>query len=419
MKNIKYYVTLVIACILVFFPIIWHDFQTHWDDQWMVVNRYTEDGITMDNIRYVFKNFYNGQYGPINQLVYTSIYTFFGYNPAIFHLYSLLLHIINCCLLFMFLNYIVAGFKPQTKPSAIAFAATLLFAVHPLQVESVAWISASKIPLYTFFTLLALLSYIRFVSAQKTGFYLSSFLFFLCAFGSKEQSIVLPATLLLLDWVLRRNCIHAGSINWAPLILEKIPFILFALFAALFTQVNQSMEYSQVAGFPFGQRLVFTCYSLVIYAKRFLLPANLMYLYPFPISSGDDLPALYLIYPIVIATTLILLCIYIKKIPRPVIFGLLFYIINMALMLHIVPMNRFMITADRYVYFASAGLFFIASWYAVPWLQNIAPIRKKWMITIVAFYLLYLGSYAHIRSHAWKNSETLKRNFFEKIRQES
>jgi len=81
-------------------------------------------------------------------------------------------------------------------------------------------------------------------------------------------------------------------------------------------------------------------------------------------SPGGELPAQYLIYPVVVVAGVYLLCVYFRKIPCSVIFGLLFYLIHMALMLHIVPMARFMITADRYVYLASAGLFFIAAWYA-------------------------------------------------------
>ncbi|MDR1153410.1 MAG: hypothetical protein LBL04_01765, partial [Bacteroidales bacterium] len=165
--------------------------------------------------------------------------------------------------------------------------------------------------------------------------------------------------------------------------------------------------------------LVFSCYSLVVYAGRFVLPARLLYIYPFPMTPGGEMPLHYLIYPVIVVAAIYLLCVHFRKIPRPVVFGLLFYLINMALVLHVVPMSRFMITADRYVYLASAGLFFIAAWYAVPWLQKMAAGRKKWILAVAACWLLYLCGYAHIRTHAWKDSDTVKKGLWELIRGDS
>ena len=411
MKSIvKYHLLLSIVCLAVYLPSLWNDFQMGWDDQWMVFNRYTEDGFTQENLKSVFTDYHYGQYGPVNEIVYMAIYKAFGYNPFIYHLYSLLLHIANCCLLFTFLRILASKFQ-HSVPQLVAFAATLLFAVHPLQVESIAWISASKIPLYTFFSLLAFLAYLQFARTEKLWYYLAAFVLFVFAFGSKEQSIVLPATLLLLDWALGRCRTPENKWNWQQILLEKLPFILLAVFAALQIRSHQSMEYTaQVAGYPLWQRLVFCCYSLVVYAGRLVLPVNLLYIYPFPMTPGGEMPAQYFIYPAVVVAGVYLLCAHIKKIPLPVIFGLLFYSVNMSLMLHIVTMPRFMITADRYVYLGSTGLFFIAAWYGVPWLQKMTASSKKWLVAVAACYLLYLGGYAHYRTYAWKDSDTVKRD---------
>ena len=422
------YLLLLVACLAVYLPSLWNGFQLGWDDQWYVMNRYTEDGFTQANLRAVFTDFYYGQYSPVNVLANMAMYAAFGYKPFVFHLYSLLLHIACCFLLFAFLSRMGAIFNctlcenplrsllVHVRLDFAAFAATLLFAIHPLQVESICWISAAKIPLYTLFTLLAMFAYLRYVRAGKMLFYFAAFGCFLLAFGSKEQAIALPALLLLLDWALGRHRSAEGKNNWMQLIFEKLPFILFAIFAALYTRSHQSMEYTaQVAGYPLWQRLVFACYSLVVYAGRFALPANLLYVYPFPMPPGDALPAQYFVYPVVVAAGVYLLFLYFRKIPRVVVFGLLFYLVNMALVLHIVPMSRFMITADRYVYLGSAGLFFIAAWYTVPWLQKVAAAGKKWIFAVVACYLLYLGGYAHVRSYAWKDSDTVKKDLWELI----
>ncbi len=419
MKNLKFYAILVITCLLVYFPILGHDFQLNWDDNWQVMNHYTEAGFTWHNLQAVFSEFYYGQFSPINEAVYMAIYAVFGYNPAIYHLYSLLLHIANTCMVFIFINILAKILSNQMQhrtSTLVAFLTSLLFAIHPLQVESVAWISASKIPLYTFFTLLALLAYIRYVRTQSIFLIFGIFVLFVCAFGSKEQSIVLPATLLLLDWALGRHRKPDGTGNWLYLLSEKLPFIAFAVFAGLYSLSQQNAAWiDQAAGYPFRQRLVFACYSLVVYAGRLVAPAHLLYLYPFPISPGDVLPARYFIYPVIVATAVYLLCIRLKSIPRPVIFGLLFFLINMALMLHFIPMSRVMVTADRYVYLASIGVFFVAAWYALPWLQEMFASSKKWILAIAICYLFYLGGYAHVRTYVWSDSDTLKAGFWEQI----
>ncbi len=421
---VKYYALLAVACLLVYLPTLWNDFQASWDDNWMVMNHYTEDGFAWYNLKGVFTELHVAQYSPVNEIIYMAIYAVFGYHPAAYHLYPMLLHIINSCLVLALIQRLVGGRTDVVTARRVAFVTALLFAIHPIQVESIAWISASKIPLYTFFVLLAMLAYIRYARTGKTGFYIAAFLLFVCSFGSKEQSVVLPVTLLLLDWVLGRTSVPcgeepgkpAGKQPWGYLLLEKLPFILFALFAGLFTYANQS-EYviEKWAGYPFGQRMVFACYSLVEYFGKLVFPANLLYMYPFPMAPGLPLPARYFIYPVIIAAFTYFLIRIAKPNNWPVFFGLLFFLVNMALMLHVVAMSRFTIIADRYVYLASVGIFFIAAWYGVPWLQKMAAGGKKWILVVAACYLLYLGGYAHYRTYAWKDSGTLKREFMELV----
>ena len=91
------------VCLFVYTPVLFLDFQRGWDDGWMVMNHYTVFGFTWDNILAVFTQFHVAQYGPINELVYMAIHAVFGYNPALFHLYPLLLHVANSCLVFLFM----------------------------------------------------------------------------------------------------------------------------------------------------------------------------------------------------------------------------------------------------------------------------------------------------------------------------
>ncbi|MDR2562793.1 MAG: hypothetical protein LBC98_02490, partial [Prevotellaceae bacterium] len=146
---------------------------------------------------------------------------------------------------------------------------------------------------------------------------------------------------------------------------------------------------------------------------KLVFPIKLLYLYPFPIAPGKALPVHFFVYPVVIISAGIFLFKILKRQHWFVFFGLLFFIVNIVLMVHIVAMSRFCIIADRYVYLASVGLFFIAAWYGALWM------RKKSVIIAVVCYLLYSGVYAHVRTYAWKNSDTLKKEFIELINDDS
>ena len=423
------FLLIILSCVIIYTPVLGFDFQRGWDDNWMVMNHYTVFGFSWINLKAVFTEYFNAQYGPVNQVIYTAIYTFFRYNPTVFHLYPLLLHIANSCLMLLFIKRLIGSRTDKNTASLVAFFTALIFAIHPLQVESVAWISASKIPLYTLFTLFGLLAYVRYSRTEKIGFYIIALLLFIVSFGCKEQTVVFPVTLIVLDIALGRsksfgieksNNRVPERKSWGYLLLEKSPFILFAIFAGLSMYTNQSAgTIERWAGYPFGQRIVFSCYSIVEYVGKLILPVNLLHLYPFPMAPGKDLPLHFFIYPAAVLTALLFLLKVIKRNNWIALFGVLFFLVNMILVLHVVAMSRFSIIADRYVYLGSAGLFFIAVWYSVLWIKKMQNRSRKWVIITVTIYLLYLGCYAHSRTYAWKDSPTLKKEFLELIDEEN
>ena len=141
-------VAIVVACIVCYASISGHEFITAWDDGWQVINKYTES-FSWYNLKLILTDYYFGQYSPVNQFFYTLIYYFFGYNSTVFHLFCLLLHILNSLLVYFIVRRLLQMniYRGLTvnKIDYISFAVALLFAIHPLQVEVVAWISASKI----------------------------------------------------------------------------------------------------------------------------------------------------------------------------------------------------------------------------------------------------------------------------------
>lgn len=414
MKNYysAFYVLLTVLCILVFFPVLNNQFQLRWDDQWQIMNHYTSRGFTWNNLMAIFSDSYYGQYSPVNQLFYTLIYYFFGYNPLLFHLYSLLLHITNTCLVFLIIYRILTWGKYRDENTSIivAFFVALLFGIHPMQVEAVAWISSSKVVLYSFFTLWAFLCYLKYIKTYKIRYYLLTMVLFFFSFGSKEESVIIPVSLIILDWVMKRNMSKKSV--W----IEKIPFILFALFLGIFTLSIQSARLiEEWAGYTFPQRLVFACYAIVEYVVKLVLPVNLLYIYPFPVPPGEALPLRMFIYPFIILIATVWILSARKQLP--LIFGIVFFLVNIALSLHIVPMSRYTIVADRYIYLPSIGLFFIGVWYVVSFLQTQIKKRQKLYYVIIALYLLYLGIYAHQRTKVWYDNNTLKHEIQELLQE--
>ena len=109
--HILTYIFFPIVCLLVYFPILSNNFLFFWDDQWVVMNRYTIGGFSFQNIWAVLSEFYHGQYAPVNQLFYVTLHAFFGYNPLFFHAASLLVHIANVLLIYLFIRILLTRTK--------------------------------------------------------------------------------------------------------------------------------------------------------------------------------------------------------------------------------------------------------------------------------------------------------------------
>ncbi|MDR3250918.1 MAG: hypothetical protein LBT42_04550 [Tannerella sp.] len=444
MKNREFYLPLilVVAAFVVLFPILGNELLRAWDDYWMVVNSYTQPNFAWDNLVSIFTDTPNGQYGPVNQLCYTTIHFICSYNPLGYHLFSLLVHSGNVLLVYLLIDRLLTAKKetasclavteqPATasehlavkeqlvtsdpladrgKRKVVAFFTALLLAVHPMSVESVAWVSASKVLLFSFFTLSAMLTYLHFLQNGKRRNYIFTFGLFVLACGSKEQAVTLPFGLLLIDLMLKRN--FKSRNVW----VEKLPFLLFAIAFGLFTTTLQDPELiTNRAGYPLIQRIPLACYALTEYIVKLLIPYKLLYLYPFPMPPGDALPLRFWLYLGLIPFLIGGLWHYRKN--WPLVFGVLFFLLNIALTIHIAPMSRYALVADRYVYLPSVGIFFIFVWYSVHYLNSKISMKLKWIYIPVIFYFLYLGIYAHQRTYVWHDSSTLKQEMRDLIQE--
>ena len=408
-NKVSIYLLLILPVILVYYPILSNDFLYFWDDQWVVINHYTTGGLTFENLYRILTDFYHGQYAPMNELSYLLLYSVFGYNPVAFHLMSLVWHVANVLLVYVFISkmLLLRGGFSKDKILYISFLTSLIFGVHPVNVESVAWVSASKVLIYTFFYLLSLLCYLKYVESKKIRYYCLTFLFFIFSFGGKEQAVTLPLCLLLIDYFVKRDL--KDKQVW----LEKIPFFLFALFFGLLTIQSQGDPGNRPV-YAMGQRLMLGCYTLFEYFVKCLIPFKLSYLYPFPMQPGEPLPVRFWIYPFIIVISLFYL--YSHRKNAVLIFFVLFFILHVGVALHIISLSRFAIVADRYVYVSCIGLAFLMSYLFVSFYKRIRTKKAVcFLSSLMLLYLFYLGTYTYMYSQQWKDSNTLKENLKELI----
>lgn len=399
----KRIISLALIVVAVFISIVGHRFLYQWDDHWVVFNQYTDAGLNPRNLWMVLTEFYRGQYAPFNELNYILIHSIFGYSPMAFHAASLLWHTANTILLFLFLNHLlkIIPNNPLISQSAnVAWFCALLWAVHPVNVEPVAWISASKILVYSFYYLAALLLYLHYIERPGIGKYIGLLALFVASFFGKEQAVVLPLAFLLVDYVTKRE----GGISY--LLLEKAPFLILALFFGIATIISQGSG-GNMPEYSLWQRLLFCGYTLYEYMVKTVLPMNLMYLYPFPISPEGKMPFMMYMYPLMILAAAYLVYMFRKE--HMLVFGALFFVVHLLVAIHFISISRFAIVADRYNYLAMVGPLLVIVHYLCLWYRK----HKMAARVMLGLYFVYLCTYTIIYQQNWNNSEHVKRHYNE------
>jgi len=422
---------LVLVPIIVFFPTFSNDFQRGWDDNWMLLESPFVLSHQWDYILSNFMDFCDVHYSPVNTLFYILIYELFGFNPVAFHTFFLVLHIVNVVLVYYIVQNIIQTAKPQfsiVRLQRYGFFVALIFAIHPLQVESIAWISASKVVIYTFFMLTAMWCYMQYIKGGKLGWLFAIAILYLLCYGAKEQGIILPLNLVLLDYLYGRKYFHhpVNPVNGFKaklkvmltalkkrLLLEKIPFFLMGLgfwyFSSLYEVGNFVIpNYCH----PLYQRLFFSMHCIIEYIFRTIAPVKLFFYYFFPMKVGENLPLFYWSYLILIL--IIAWFIWFNYRKKLVLFGFLFFLVNILLVLHLMPMPRNFITADRYMYLSIIGLALIGAWYIDEFFSKYARYQKIFTALGIC-YILALGAQSYKRTQEWKNSSTMKQNIRELV----
>ena len=294
---------------------------------------------TVPNVLGLFLHGREG-YHPLALLTLSANYLFGGLNPFGYHLVNLLLHLANTAFVFILTRKIVPG-------GCVALATALLFGLHPVHVESVAWVSSRKDVQYAFFYLLALLCHESFLRSRRWRLYAMTLALGLLAILSKGMAVSLPLSLLLVDFAKGR------SLTDKKVWLEKMPFFALGLvFGAVSILTQQARGYVPSGGTmaPLAERLATAAYALGMYLYNFFIPLRLCAYHPCPETGWREI----LLGIAAVFIVAFLLAVALRR-SRLVLFSLLFFLANIVLVLQLVPVSTFII-ADRYNYISSIGL---------------------------------------------------------------
>ena len=366
-----------------FLPMLTNGF-TNWDDDVYVTRNPLVKG---PDWAAIFTEASASNYHPLTMLSLAFNHAISGTDPFSYHLVNWLLHILNTALVFLFI------YKISGKKIYVAGFVSLIFGLHPMHVESVAWVSERKDVLYTCFFLLALLQYWRFLETGKKINFIFCFVFFILSLLSKPAAVILPIVLLLLDYWRGR------SFNWKMLV-AKIPFFILSLVFGYITVNVQSAN--AIVGFdtyPLWSRFFFACYTIMIYAARFFVPYPLSAFHPYP--SVDALGLSVWLSPVFIIALAILL--WLKRKDRLIVFSLLFFIVNLLLVVQFVSIGL-TIVSERYTYVPYIGLSFLAGM----WLERYLITSSNTFIKAVPFVVtIVFGIISFQRTKVWKDGGTL------------
>jgi protein O-mannosyl-transferase len=361
------------------------------DDFYILKNPFLRD-FSLHGVKAIFTSFYQTNYHPLTTLTFFLEYNWFGLNPIPYHLLNVVLHLANTWLVFRLAEQL-------SGKRLTALVVCILFAVHPLHVESVAWISERKDVLYAFFYLSSLLYYLRYLrSGYKAQYYLLALLLFLASLFSKSAAVTLPVVMVIADW-------YTGRKITSRSIMEKIPFlllsILFGVLAILSQHAGGAIN-NYASAYSFVTKFFIFTSALCFYCIKLVLPAGLSILHYSPYILGNTLRWYYYLS---LPFLLLLTWLVVRRSPlrKEMIFGVCFFIAAISVMLQIIPVGSAYV-AERYTYVAYIGFFYIIG----QWMSGITA--GKWRnISIGAFaaITLFFSCLTWNRIDVWKDDTTL------------
>ena len=446
----------------------------NWDDLETIVNNNILKHISFLKLKYLFipslyfpnRPLYSGgNYYPVVMISYFIDFYFFGISSKVFHCTNLIIHLINSILVFVFISLLTRHSENKIQSSRtddilntqniahrlqIAFIVALLFAIHPLHVESVVWISDRTDLLYALLLLASLIFYIKYIRILSLNkmvslyYFILSIGFFSISLFSKPMGITFPFILLLIDYYFKRFNFKTLTsdlrpttsniklfINHYSLFIEKIPFLILSVIAGIIIIYGQVEVKEIVSNYNFFDKLTILSYSLSLYVLKAIMPFKLSIVYPYPGKSLGlfhlmSLPCSFYILPLLLIILLIIPYLFFKTIKRissnfnskssidssqlmalrsNILFGILFFLISISIVLPFhACRNSFFF--EHYSYISYIGLFYIIASCFLFYYYKFRKL-KYFFIVIFSAYVLLLSIITYNRIKIWYDSEHL------------
>jgi protein O-mannosyl-transferase len=398
-----------------YYPALSNGLLLSWDDGSYVLKNPHIQSLSLDNIYWMFTAFYSANWHPLTWLSHAIDYALYGSNPWGHHLTSVIFHALNSIWVFVlsiFLVYIVeklpserfefgAIFNP--KRFAVALLTAVLFAIHPQHVESVAWVSERKDMLFFFFFIPSLLSYMIYTQLSQKKWYIASLVLFALSLLSKPMAVTLPILLILFD-IYPLKQIELNKIDYKKWFINKIPFLIIALAAGIFTLLAQSGEgaVASVQQVSVQVRILNAFNSLVGYFGKWLFPVHLSPFYKLQVEMFQTIQDNLVNILAVLITTLVTIYFWLKS-QKAWLMGWLFYIITLLPVLGLIQVGS-QGMADRYAYLTTLPFYLLLAIGIVVLYQKYSKLISVLLVIAIHVSLINL---THKQIKIWRDGFTL------------
>jgi len=412
--NVKpWFLAAVLALVTsgVYWQVRTHDFVNFDDLDYVSANPAVQAGLKWESVRWAFTQVHSSNWHPVTWLSHMMDCQLFGVKPAGHHLTNVFFHVANTLLLFRLLQRLTGALWRGAMVAA-------LFALHPLHVESVAWVAERKDVLSTFFGLLTLLAYGRYAQRQastakcRMPYYFAALVIFALGLMSKPMLVTWPFVMLLLDvWPLKRvpgpksdSTVNLSRTTWSRLIVEKLPFFALSIASCIVTVIVQRLAGATISteALPIEYRLAQAPVACLRYLSKTLWPEHLAVFYPYEVLTWSS--------PWVLGATVLLIAITAAALAqlrrRPFLsVGWFWFLGTLVPVIGLVQVGRQAI-ADRYTYIPLIGVFVAIVWLAAELTQR-WNVPRAFRFMIAATVLLACGTVTARQLTSWRNTASL------------
>ncbi|MBD3369674.1 tetratricopeptide repeat protein [Candidatus Fermentibacteria bacterium] len=386
---------LILVTGLIYLPTLGFGFLGYDDPHQVYDNYIVTGGLSLETVKQSFTSFVIAHYQPLVTLSFAVEYALVGPSPLLYHLTNVLLHLLNVVLLYLLALRIV-----RNRAGALFVAAA--FALHPMRMESIAWITERKDVLGGFFYLSSFLSYVRYREDRRGWLLAWSIVLFMCSLLCKAMAVTLAPVLLAYELIL----IEKGPRRLGKLALRMVPFVVLAAGVSLMAVIAHGWMggYEQFSRMDFTGRLLLMSRNVLYYPLKLLMPTGLCAFHPLPEGPTGVLPLTYKLAPIPLLALLAMLLVFGRR-NRLLLFGSIFYLVAIIPVSQVVLFGR-VVVADRFTYLPSIGLLVMLWALALALVRRFGNLRLP-LVGAAVVWLLLVGYASSARVRAWSSNVKL------------